>query len=115
MAALAAQMPEITVQAGELAAWGRTWLGNRKSNGGPKPPNCFDKKQGMDFGLIFDRAFGAAIAQMLGNIPILAPQTGSLLPPNPDCVEEGKARLVVGICPQNYDAAYRPNAPRIGD
>lgn len=67
----------------------------------------------MDFGVVFDRAFGEAIATMLGGVPIVAPKNDALLPPHPDCVEVGKTRIVGGIRPQNYDAAYRPDGPRI--
>lgn len=36
-----------------------------------KHPSAFNKKQGMDFGMVFDRAVGAAVASMLGDIPIV--------------------------------------------
>lgn len=36
-----------------------------------KHPSAFNKKQGMDFGMVFDRAVGAALADMLGDIPIV--------------------------------------------
>ena len=41
------------------------------------------------------------------------PHDNSLLPPHKDCVEVGKVRIVGGIRPQNYDAAYRPHGPRV--
>jgi len=86
-----------------------------QQNGTPKDKRAdrFDKKQGMDFGYVFDAAFGASLAQMLGGIDVLKPIDNSLLPPHKDCVEVGKVRIVGGIRPQNYDAAYRPDGPRI--
>lgn len=67
----------------------------------------------MDFGLVVDKAFASALATMLGDIPIREPENDSLLPPHPNCVELGKTRIVGGIRPQNYDAAYRPDGPRV--
>ncbi|BCM83550.1 hypothetical protein [Methylobacterium indicum] len=75
----------------------------------------FNKQQGMRFGLIFDEAFSLALSDMLGEIPLVPPVNNSLLPPPlyPNSVELGKTRIVGGIRPQNYDAAYRPDGPRI--
>lgn len=119
-----------------------------------KKPCAFNKKQGMDFGVDFDRAVGAALADMLGDIPIVdhvdyqtekkaleeanraarkAAKAGGaklpaaakialkslawteheLLPPSPNCVEVGPARIIGGIRPQNFDVVYRPDGPRI--
>ncbi len=78
-----------------------------------KKANRFDKKQGMEFGRIFDQAFGAALADMLGGIPIVTPNATTLTPPKPDCVEVGTTRVIGGIRPQNYDVAYRPDGPRV--
>lgn len=76
--------------------------------------SAFDKKQGMDFGLTFDRAVGKALSTMLGNIPIVEYKSAStLLPPQPDCVEVGPARVIGGVRPQNFDVAYRPDGIRI--
>lgn len=36
-----------------------------------KHPSAFNKKQGMDFGMVFDRAVGTALASMLGDIPVV--------------------------------------------
>ncbi|MCK7593515.1 hypothetical protein [Pseudomarimonas salicorniae] len=36
-----------------------------------KYPCAFNKKQGMDFGIDFDRAVGASLADMLGDIPVV--------------------------------------------
>jgi len=111
-------MPEIKVDTEALMAWGQIWLGgegslNNRGEKRTKAAACFDRKQGMDFGLVFDRAFADALAEMLGGIPVHQPENDSLLPPHPNCVELGKTRIVGGIRPQNYDAAYRPDGPRV--
>lgn len=118
------EMPKIQLDQVLLKTWGAKWLGAVASEVTPKnkgavapapkakKPNRFDKKQGMDFGLVFDVAFGNALATMLGN-KVASPINNSLLPPAPDVVEVGKARIVGGIRSQNYDAAYRPDGPRL--
>lgn len=78
-----------------------------------KKAKSFDKKQAMDFGYQFDHAFGRAVATMLGGIEVRTVNSDALLPPGPDIMEVGKTRIVGGIRPQNYDAAYRPDGPRI--
>lgn len=73
-----------------LKAWAAIWLGTAGSSGAVKATNCFDKKQGMDFGKVFDMAFGRALADMLGGIPVVEINAGaSLLLPQPNCVEVG--------------------------
>ena len=67
----------------------------------------------MEFGRVFDAAFGQALALMLGNIPVVKPNANALTPSQPDCVEVGTTRVIGGIRPQNYDAAYRPDGPRV--
>lgn len=67
----------------------------------------------MEFGRIFDEAFGQALATMLGGIPVVAPSPTSLNPAQADCVEVGTTRVIGGIRPQNYDVAYRPDGPRV--
>ncbi len=111
-------MPQIRLDRATLADWGSLWRGAEGSPGSDgtsktKKPDCFDKKQGMSFGRIFDDAFGRALATMLGGIPVVAPKATSLTPPQPDCVEVGTTRVIGGIRPQNYDAAYRPDGPRV--
>lgn len=111
-------MPRILIDHQELKRWGALWLGTvgsptKKGVATVKKSDRFDKKQGMDFGYVFDAAFGKALAQMLGDIDVRKPTDNSLLPPHKDCVEVGKVRVVGGIRPQNYDAAYRPDGPRV--
>ena len=116
-------MPTIQVDTAKLKEWGQVWLGTvgsptkpKKKADLPQPTvkraDRFDKKQGMDFGLVFDSAFGTALSKMLSNT-VLPPKANSLLPPAPDVVEVGTTRIVGGIRPQNYDAAYRPDGPRV--
>jgi hypothetical protein len=119
------EMPKIQLNQPLLKEWGDIWLGTKRSEPAKskkatgaradlksKKPNCFDKKQGMDFGVVFDSAFGVALSAMLGN-SVAKPIDNSLLPPAKDVVEVGKTRIVGGIRPQNYDAAYRPDGPRV--
>lgn len=111
-------MPPVAVPPAALLPWGALWLGTQASldaQGAPraKKANCFDRKQSMTFGYAFDRAFGASVAAMLGNIPLVNVNNENLIPPQADCVEVGKTRIVGGIRPQNYDCAYRPDGPRI--
>lgn len=90
-----------------------TKLQTKIDKGFTKKPNSFDRKQSMNFASFIDMAFGQALAQMLGNIDIVTPSPTSLLPENSDCVEVGPVRIIGGIRPQNYDAAYRPDGPRV--
>lgn len=113
MTALANHMPIITPSTQALQQWGAIWLGTVGSNGNAKSPNCFDRKQSMDFGKVFDQAFGEALAVMLGGVPVRNITSPSLVPPEANCVEVGEARIVGGIRPQNFDAAYRPDGPRV--
>lgn len=110
-------MPQIVLPAGALLGWGNLWTGQVGSAKGgvaqPKKGSCFDKKQGMDFGYLFDRAFADAVAAMLGGIPVVASNPRALIPPAPNVVEVGTTRIVGGLRPQDYDAAYRPDGPRI--
>jgi len=114
MAALADSMPPLVIPITELKMWGELWLGDKNpKNGKPKALNSFDKQQGMNFPKFIDNAFGQALAHMLGGIPVEKPKHNSLLPPSPDCVEVGDVRIIGGVRPQNYDAAYRPDGPRV--
>ena len=111
-------MPRLRVDASELARWGQIWRGtigsaNKYGVAATKKPDRFDRKQAMDFGQMFDRAFADALAAMLGGVPVQDVTGASLLPPDPNCVELGMTRIVGGIRPQNFDAAYRPDGPRV--
>lgn len=109
-------MPIIQPSKEDLQQWGQLWLGTTSSGTKPKKPERFDKKQGMDFGRVFDKAFGTALAEMLGGIEVVevpSKRVLPLLPPKPNCVEVGDTRVIGGIRPQNYDACYRPDGPRV--
>lgn len=115
-------IPDIVFDADILKAWGAKWrstVGSQKKDGTitTKKPNCFDKKQGMDFTKeVIDPVVASALVTMLGNIPIVSPQSNTtLLPPpeHPDCVEIGDTKVVGGVRPQNFDIAYRPDGIRI--
>ena len=76
-------------------------------------PFALDRHQSVNFASFIDMAFGISLATMLGNIPVVSPLSGSLLPPQADCVEVGPARVIGGIRPQNFDVVYRPDGPRV--
>ncbi|MCX6902423.1 MAG: hypothetical protein NTW03_02855 [Verrucomicrobia bacterium] len=97
-------MPAIVLPASELMEIGREWNA---------ATSILPKSAGEQVGRLCDRTVGAALAQMLGGIPAVAPlKSTSLLPPQPDCVEIGPARVIGGIRPQNFDVAYRPDGVR---
>lgn len=100
--ALLGPMPRIVIPLDELRKWGTKWL---REEG-------FEKKVGMDFGEVFDKQVGAALAAMLGNLGIITPSGRSLLPADADAVEVGPVRVVGGIRPQNFDVGYRPDGVR---
>lgn len=107
-------IPPLSLDRELLRVWGRIWLDTGGSRSGEKKPNCFDKKQGMDFGKAIDPYVAKCIAGMLGDIPVVSPASkNKLLPPHDDCVELGDTRLVGGVRTQNYDIMYRPDGVRI--
>jgi CO dehydrogenase/acetyl-CoA synthase delta subunit len=107
------KMPPIEIDANELKMWGKKWLsGQNDENGQTKAEYSFDRQQSVNFASFIDFAFGTAISKMLGN-EVAVPAGNSLLPVSPDIVEVGPVRIVGGVRPQNFDAAYRPDGPRI--
>jgi hypothetical protein len=108
-------MPAVRINTTALAEWGSIWLGTVSSAGKRKQEDCFDKKQGMDFGkMVLDPAVADPLSVMLGNIPVRKPSSStSLLPPEPNCIEIGDTRVIGGVRPQNFDLAYRPDGLRI--
>ena len=116
-------MPKIKFDPVAIKQWGDIWLGTTgtidKKTGKPKTKaaNCFDKKQGMDFGkLAIDPVVAAALSKMLGDIPVVPPvNSDALLPPagSLDCIEVGDTKVVGGVRAQNFDIAYRPDGIRI--
>lgn len=114
MAELADQMPPLTISVDELRKWGSLWMGaTNPETGQKKNPFCFDRQQSVNFASFIDEAFAHSLAVMLGNIPVIKANANSLVPSQPDCVEVGPVRIVGGIRPQNFDAAYRPDGPRV--
>ncbi len=114
MPALADKMPKLTISQEELKRWGGLWLGNKNpETGKDKAPFSFDKQQSVNFASFIDMAFGQALAIALGGVPVVKPKGNSLLPAKNDCVEVGAVRVIGGVRPQNYDAAYRPDGPRV--
>jgi len=99
-------MPPVAISTADLARFGARWT----ANGGAlsrTPPESSSQLGGL-----FDAAVGAALAAMLGGIPIVAPSSASLLPAQRDCVEVGPVRVVGGVRPQNFDVGYRPDGLR---
>ncbi|MDQ2784506.1 MAG: hypothetical protein M3Y58_05835 [Chloroflexota bacterium] len=101
-----APMPPISIDPSSLALFGERWttLNRRLSR---TPPQSSGQ-----LGVLFDRAVGAALATMLGGIPIVAPNPNALTPPQADCVEVGPVRIIGGVRPQNFDVGYRPDGVR---
>ncbi|SFP84736.1 hypothetical protein SAMN04487928_109133 [Butyrivibrio proteoclasticus] len=58
----------ITIPTTLFQKWGNIWQGNIDSKGNAKSSNCFDKKQGMDFGKEIDPIIANEFAAMLGGI-----------------------------------------------
>ena len=99
-------MPPVIIDHTELVLFGRTWTqnGSRLSRTPPQSSG--------ELGKMFDTAVGKALATMLGGITIVTPNSNSLTPPLPDCVEVGPVRIIGGVRPQNFDVGYRPDGVR---
>jgi len=107
-------MPQLNISERKLRDWGQRWLANKNDETNTsKAPSAFDKKQSVNFASFIDKAFGKALAKMLGDIEVVAPKSNSLIPAQTDCVEVGSVRIIGGVRPQNFDAAYRPDGPRV--
>src|SRR5229473_112384 len=100
-------MPPVIIDHTELVLFGSTWTqnGGRLSRTPPQSSG--------ELGKMFDTAVGKALATMLGGITIVTPNSNSLTPPLPDCVEVGPVRIIGGVRPQNFDVGYRPDGVRI--
>lgn len=101
-----APMPPITISQTELALFGQTWANNGRKLSRTPP------RSSGELGKLVDTAVGAALATMLGGIPVLHPSASALTPPHPDCVEVGPVRVIGGVRPQNFDVGYRPDGVR---
>ncbi len=114
MPELAGSMPRISISTEELKGWGQQWLSEvNPETGKSKKSACFDRHQSVNFASFIDVAFANALAVMLGEIPVKRAKSSALIPPIPNCVEVGPVRIIGGIRPQNFDAAYRPDGPRV--
>ena len=113
MAELAEKMPPINIPSEKLKEWGKLWLGDvNPEKRRKKAKQCFDKFQSVNFASFIDMEFSNCLAKMLGGIPVKTSSKG-LIPPTEDCVEVGAVKIIGGIRPQNFDAVYRPDGPRI--
>jgi hypothetical protein len=107
-------MPPISIDHIEMKKWGDRWLAvTNDITGEAKKGSSFDKQQSVNFASFIDLAFGKAVSAMLGGIPVVTPRGNSLIPAQPDIVEVGPVKIVGGVRSQNFDAAYRPDGPRI--
>ncbi len=114
MAELADYMPPLNIATDDLKRWGQLWLGDSNpETGQSKNSRCFDRQQSVNFASFIDIEFAKSLAAMLGGIPITRANGIALTPPVSDCVEVGSVRVIGGIRPQNFDAAYRPDGPRV--
>ena len=119
-------IPDVVFDPAVLKSWGDIWRApkrtptkeEKKKPGCPeRMGDCFNKKQGMDFGKeAIDPVVAKALSTMLGDIPVVKPaNSDALLPPpkNPNCIEIGDTKVVGGVRAQNFDLAYRPDGIRI--
>lgn len=100
-------MPPVTLPATALLPFGTQWT----ANGGAlsrTPP-----QSSGELGSLIDAAVGEALAIMLGGLPVISPNSTSLVPAQPDCVEVGPVRVIGGVRPQNFDVGYRPDGVRV--
>lgn len=105
MAALTT-MPPIFIDPADLRQFGMVWAQNGERLTRTPPFSS------GELGKLFDNAVGNALSIMLGSIPIVNPNSVSLIPSLADCVEVGPVRVVGGIRPQNFDVGYRPDGVR---
>lgn len=113
MADLANNMPPLIIPQELLCEWGKLWLGDKNpETGKPKEKECFDRHQSVNFASFVDNEFCKCLVKMLGSIPV-KPAASGLVPPTTDCVEVGPVRIIGGVRPQYFDAAYRPDGPRV--
>jgi hypothetical protein len=105
--AVLAPMPQVAVPPAVLLPFGQQWVANGNSLSRSAPNSS------AQLGRQFDTAVATALAVMLGGIPVLPPQNqNALIPPQPDCVEQGATRVIGGVRPQNFDVCYRPDGVR---
>ncbi len=101
-----ATMPALSISTSELAEFGAAWI-SRGGNLSRAPPYSSGQ-----LGNLFDRAVGAALATLLGGVPVVTPNANVLVAAASDCVEVGPVRIIGGVRPQNFDVGYRPDGVR---
>ena len=101
-----ASMPSIAIDPTQLASFGSTWFANGQALSRTPPYSS------SELGRLFDTAVANALAIMLGQIPIVVPNSTDLIPSQADCVELGPMRIIGGVRPQNFDVGYRPDGVR---
>ena len=99
-------MPPLILPQTTLAEFGAAWTANGGSLSRTPPQSS------GDLGRVFDTAVGNALAAMLGGILVVVPNSNTLTPALPDCVEVGPVRIIGGVRPQNFDVGYRPDGVR---
>ena len=99
-------MPAINIPQAELLKFGTQW--QKKKNLSRTPPFSSG-----ELGVLIDTEVGNSLAVMLGNLPIVKPNSKALIPSLADCVEVGPVRVIGGVRPQNFDVGYRPDGLRI--
>lgn len=99
-------MPSIELLPEDLKPFGDQWIANDERLSRSKPNSS------LEFGELMDAKVGAALAELLGGIEIVKPNSTHLLPSVADCVEVGPVRVVGGVRPQNFDVGYRPDGVR---
>jgi hypothetical protein len=105
--AILGTMPPITINQATLADFGRAWHDNGQRLTRTPPYSS------GELGRLIDQAVAHSLSHMLGEIPIVPPNSNSLTPAQPDCVELGAVRIIGGVRPQNFDVGYRPDGVRI--
>ena len=100
------KMPLIEITSAELAPFGQQWQANGEKLSRTPPYSS------SNLGQLFDKKVGEALAELLGDIPVISPNKNALIPAQPDCVEVGECRIVGGVRPQNFDVGYRPDGVR---
>ena len=101
-----ATMPPLVLPQEDLAQFGVTWTANGGSLSRTPPQSS------GELGRVFDTAVGGALAVMLGGVAVITPNSNTLTPALPDCVEVGPVRIIGGVRPQNFDVGYRPDGVR---
>jgi hypothetical protein len=99
-------MPAVAFTPADLGRFGAKWIEKGGALSRSRPESS------LELGELFDARVGDALAQILGAIPIVRPNSNHLLPAQPDCVEVGPVRIVGGVRPQNFDVGYRPDGVR---